>query len=196
MSRASIGWVRKLSPGGQREHRHALDQVHEQAKRARARADHDRGAQGQRVGHGVAAGCARPASRLARWRERPAPVRPAAARARRGTRSGARPRARRPRRSAPPRSARARRTACAAPGASPSSGSGSRRPRRRPVPACSPSPVSASPRSTRTLSAYTEACWRASAASTRSGRARARARRVLRSAAGERAASRRSRWRL
>ena len=40
-------------PRRQCEHRHALDEVHEQTKRARARADHDRCAQRQRIGHRV-----------------------------------------------------------------------------------------------------------------------------------------------
>ena len=90
-------------PGGQCEHRHALDQAHEQAKRARARADHDRRAQRHRVGDGCQQDRARPLRGwpgAARLQSLPPSARvpaPARGAVRRGTRSAARRRAWRPR---------------------------------------------------------------------------------------------------
>ena len=112
------------APGRQGEHGQALDQAHEEAERARAGADHDRGAQRDRLvggleqrlldgeaGGEVAGSAARPAARARRGRRRAA----------------RRPRARRWR-SARRRAARARGIRCWP--VPPSSGSGSR-PRRR-----------------------------------------------------------------
>ena len=127
-SRPSIGCVRFVAPGRQREHGQALDQPHEEAERARAGADDDRGAQRDRLVGGVEQRLLDRQARGEVARHRVA----LAARARRGRRPAARrPRARRWR-SARPRGARARGSRCW-PGP-PSSGSGSRRRRRRRAP--------------------------------------------------------------
>ena len=183
-SRASIGWVRNLLPGGQCEHRHSLDQAHEQTERARARADHDRRAQRQRVGnrreqdalHLLAAG---QVARDLRASGRAAAAPPV--RSQRGTRpprytirANARARGR-ARRSSPPRCARARRTASRRPAGAPSSGSGSRRPRRPSSARASPSPLSTSPRTSSTSAArLAGTCARAPRARARASRPSAR----------------------
>ncbi len=201
-SRASIGCVRNDATPAVRARADALDEVDEQAERARARADHDRRAQRERVGnapeqdalHLLAAGqVARDRSRRGRGS-----VGAPAGSGRRGTRFGARRRARpQSAKFSAPRRARARRTArrrrCA-----PSSGSGSRRPR--------PVERASQPGAAEHVAAYhldvaapampdvgRRACERSADTARRvAPSARTRARR--RSSRGS-AASRRSRWR-
>ena len=113
------------APGRQRHHRHALDQPDEEAERARARADDDRGAQRDPLRHGAEQRALdrEPRAEVARQRRvRPGP-------ARRGRRRAAGRRRRRPRRT-PRRSAARRRRTRRRP-RPPSSGSGSTRRRRR-----------------------------------------------------------------
>ena len=105
-SRPSIGCVRLARQAGSGEHRQALDQPHEEAERARAGGDDDRGAQRDRLRHGVQQRLLdrQPRGEVARER---AVVRAAG---RRGRRSGARRRRSRRREAPRPGGARRRRT--------------------------------------------------------------------------------------
>ena len=128
-------------PRRQRDHRQPLDQPHDRAERARARADHDRRAQRDARRDGVAQDpLDLGAAREVRGR---APADRAAAR--RGRRSAA---TRRAAAAAAKRraAARSRSTKLAEPPPAPSSGSGSRRPRCPRARGPGPRPMSASPR--------------------------------------------------